>query len=183
MDGTNPVRQRLYEECARRGVGITVMKTLSAGQLLHDRSSPLGTPLTVAQCEHYALTRPAVVSVMIGCTSGDEVRQALLYHSLSREEKDYTSILAASRRYGATGACMYCNHCLPCPQQIDIAAVHKYYDLVKNLEEIPATIREHYLTSGAHASDCIECKDCEKRCPFGVTVSANMAKAAALFGQ
>jgi predicted aldo/keto reductase-like oxidoreductase len=180
--GINPVRQQLYETCAQGGVGITVMKTLSAGQLLDAKASPFGTPLTVAQCEHYALTRPGVVSVLIGCVSGEQVRQALKYEVLSEQEKDYTSVLAGSQRYTATGACMYCNHCLPCPQQIDIAAVHQYYDLAKNLIEIPATISEHYRLLHAHASDCIECGDCEERCPFGVTVADNMTKAAALFG-
>jgi predicted aldo/keto reductase-like oxidoreductase len=78
---------------------------------------------------------------------------------------------------------MYCNHCLPCPQQIDIATVHQYYDLAKNLSEIPATIVGHYQTLHAHASDCIECGDCEERCPFDVAVAENMVKAAALFGR
>ena len=186
LDGTNPVRQQLYAECARRGVGITVMKTLSAGQLLFAEASPFGAPLTVAQCEHYVLSRPGVVSALIGCVSGDEVRQALKYSTLSDEDKDYAAVLSASERtgvrYAPTGNCMYCNHCLPCPQEIDIAAVHKYYDLATNLSEIPATIREHYLTLHAHASDCIECGDCEENCPFGVNVTANMAKAATLFG-
>lgn len=181
--GLNPVRQQLYETCAQRGVGITVMKTLSAGQLLSVETSPFGAPLTVAQCEHYALTRPGVVSTLIGCASGEQVRQALEYETLSQQEKDYTAVLAASQRFAATGACMYCNHCLPCPQQIDIAAVHKYYNLAKNLDETPATIREHYLALHAHASDCIECGECEERCPFGVKVTENMVKTAHLFGK
>ncbi len=180
--GLNPIRQQLYETCAQRGVAITVMKTLSAGQLLFADASPLGAPLTVAQCEHYALTRPGVVSVLIGCVSGAQVRQALEYETLAAPEKDYTAVLAASRRYATTGACMYCNHCLPCPQEIDIAAVHQYYDLAKNLPEIPATIREHYLALHAHASDCIQCRACEERCPFGVAVIENMAQAANVFG-
>jgi uncharacterized protein len=180
--GINPVRQQLYETCAQRGVGITVMKTFAAGQLLNAESSPFGAPLTVAQCEHYALTRPGVASILIGCISSEQVNQALLYETLSAQEKDYTAVLSASQRYAATGACMYCNHCLPCPQEIDIAAVHKYYDLAKNLSEVPATIRDHYLTLHAHASDCIKCGDCEERCPFGVEVTQNMDRAEALFG-
>jgi hypothetical protein len=179
----NPSRQQLYEECARRGVGITVMKALSAGQLLFAEASPFGAALTVAQCEHYALTRPGVVSALIGCISDEQVRQALAYETLSDAEKDYTAVLAASQRYTVSGACMYCNHCLPCPQQIDIAAVHQYYDLASHLAEIPATIGDHYRLLHAHASDCIECGDCEERCPFGVPVAENMVKIAALFGQ
>ncbi len=180
--GINPSRQELYETCARLGVGITVMKTLGAGLLLGADSSPFGQPMTVAQCEHYALTRPAVASVLIGCVSSEQVHQALQYESLSAQEKDYTAVLNTSQRYSANGACMYCNHCLPCPQEIDIAAVHQYYDLARSLSEVPATVREHYLALHAHASDCIACGACEERCPFDVEVIQNMEKAAALFG-
>ena len=179
--GINPSRQQLYETCARLGVGITVMKTLGAGLLLNAESSPFGQPLTVAQCEHYALTRPGVASVLIGCVSSEQVNQALQYEALSVQEKDYTAVLNTSQRYSANGACMYCNHCLPCPQEIDIAAVHQYYDLARSLSEVPATIREHYLALHAHASDCIACGACEERCPFGVEVIQNMEKASALF--
>ncbi|HPR34510.1 MAG TPA: aldo/keto reductase [Anaerolineaceae bacterium] len=180
--GINPSRQELYETCARLGVGITVMKTLGAGLLLGADSSPFGQPMTVAQCEHYALTRPAVASVLIGCVSSEQVHQALQYESLSAQEKDYTAVLNTSQRYSANGACMYCNHCLPCPQEIDIAAVHQYYDLARSLSEVPATVREHYLALHAHASDCIACGACEERCPFDVEVIQNMEKARALFG-
>jgi len=180
--GINPSRQQLYETCARLGVGITVMKTLGAGLLLGADSSPFGQPMTVAQCEHYALTRPGVASVLIGCVSGEQVREALQYEVLSAQEKDYTAVLNTSQRYSANGACMYCNHCLPCPQEIDIAAVHQYYDLARSLSEVPATIREHYLALHAHASDCIQCGACEERCPFGVEVIQNTEKASALFG-
>jgi len=180
--GINPICQLLYETCARLGVGITVMKTLAAGLLLNAETSPFGQPLTVAQCEHYALTRPGVASVLIGCASSEQVNQALQYEALSTQEKDYTEVLNTSQRYLANGVCMYCNHCLPCPQEIDIAAVHQYYDLARNLSEVPATIREHYLTLHAHASDCIACGACEGRCPFGVEVIQNMEKASVLFG-
>ena len=180
--GINPSRQELYETCARLGVGITVMKTLGAGLRLGADSSPFGQPMTVAQCEHYALTRPAVASVLIGCVSSEQVHQALQYESLSAQEKDYTAVLNTSQRYSANGACMYCNHCLPCPQEIDIAAVHQYYDLARSLSEVPATVREHYLALHAHASDCIACGACEERCPFDVEVIQNMEKARALFG-
>ena len=180
--GINPSRQQLYETCARLGVGITVMKTLGAGLLLGADPSPFGQPMTVAQCEHYALTRPGVASVLIGCVSSEQVNQALEYEVLSAQEKDYTAVLNTSQRYVANGACMYCNHCLPCPQEIDIAAVHQYYDLARNLSEVPATIREHYLALHAHASDCIACGACEERCPFDVEVIQNMEKASALFG-
>ena len=65
----NGQRAQLYAECERLGVGITVMKSLGAGTLLSDASSPFGRAFTVPQLMHYALTRPAVASVLAGATT------------------------------------------------------------------------------------------------------------------
>ena len=66
---------------------------------------------------------------------------------------------------------------------IDIAAVNKYLDIAKlNEKEIPPSIRSHYTALAHTGGDCINCKSCEKRCPFGVEIAANMAKAKELFG-
>ena len=49
-------------------------------------------------------------------------------------------------------------------------------------DEVPPTLRAHYLAlAGAHAEECIGCRACEERCPFGVPIADRMQKAAALF--
>lgn len=60
--------------------------------------------------------------------------------------------------------------------------VNKYYDLAVMHEEIPATVREHYLALEHAADECIGCKSCESRCPFGVKIAERMEKTTALFG-
>lgn len=182
MTGMNPVRAELYRLCEQRGVGITVMKSLGAGKLISPEHTPFCKPLTVAQCIHYALTRPAVVSALVGCCSAAQVREAVGYLELSDAERDYAPIVG-SRRNDFKGNCVYCNHCRPCPAGIDIAAVNKYLDIAK-LEEstIPPSIAQHYRALEHTASQCIGCGSCEKRCPFGVPVIENMKLAARLFG-
>ena len=91
--GLDPVRAELYRLCEQRGVGITVMKALGAGKLISREHTPFAQPMTVAQCIHYALTRPAVAAVMLGCQSGLEVRQAMEYFAASEEERDYSHVL------------------------------------------------------------------------------------------
>lgn len=66
------------------------MKTLGAGKLISKEHTPFEKPLSVAQCIHYALTRPAVASTLIGCQTGGEVKEAVRYLDLSDEERDYT---------------------------------------------------------------------------------------------
>lgn len=181
MTGMNPVRAELYRLCEQRGVGITVMKSLGAGKLISPEHTPFCKPLTVAQCIHYALTRPAVVSALVGCCSAAQVLEAVGYLELSDAERDYAPIVG-SRRNDFKGNCVYCNHCRPCPAGIDIAAVNKYLDIAK-LEEstIPPSIAQHYRALEHTASQCIGCGSCEKRCPFGVPVIENMKLAARLF--
>jgi len=78
---------------------------------------------------------------------------------------------------------MYCGHCAPCPNEIDVATVTKFLNLARAQGEVPETVREHYAALSAHAGDCVECGLCEQRCPFGVSVRKNMQKAKKLFGK
>jgi len=175
-------RAALYQLCEQKGIAITVMKTLGAGKLLSAKQTPFSKPLTVAQCIHYALTRPAVVSALIGCASQEEVQEAAAYFEKSDAEKDYSSVLS-DYQGDFRGSCVYCNHCLPCPSEINIAGVHKYLDIaLLDAANIPASVTDNYRTLERHASDCVNCGSCEDRCPFSVPVMKNMEKAAKLLG-
>jgi len=173
-------RAALYQFCERQGVAITVMKTLGAGKLISPEQTPFAKPLTVAQCIHYALTRPAVVSTLIGCRSREDVLEAVAYLDKSDGERDYSAVLRDFQG-DFKGHCVYCNHCLPCPFGINIANVHKYLDIaVLDEANVPPSIVSHYRSMDRHASDCSACGSCEERCPFSVPVVANMKKAVAL---
>ena len=180
----NGQRAQLYAECERLGVGITVMKSLGAGTLLSDASSPFGRAFTVPQLMHYALTRPAVASVLAGATTPEQVRAAAAYECTGAQERDYAGVLMNAPRFSLTGRCMYCNHCLPCPKHIDVAQVNKYLDLAfAQKDNVPESVREHYLTLDHTAGECVECGACEKRCPFAVPVRSRMNQAKKLFGR
>lgn len=175
-------RAELYRACEERGVAITVMKSLAMGTLLSCERSPLGVAMTEAQCINYALTRPAVAAVMVGMQSPSEVRSAVEYYMLTEEERDHTPVLSSLEMFNASGRCMYCNHCLPCPSMIDIAAVNKYLDLVELDGRAADSVSAHYFTLTNNASDCIGCAVCEERCPFNVKVTQRMKRATEIFG-
>ncbi len=177
----DPARAELYRACEERGVAITVMKSLAMGTLLSQVRSPLGIALTEAQCLHYALSRPAVAAVMVGMQRACEVAEAVKYYDLPEQERDSGRILGTLGMFNSQGRCMYCNHCLPCPAEIDIAAVNKYLDLVELDGKPAASVKEHYLALGNTASACLGCGACEERCPFGVSVTQRMARAVDVF--
>ncbi len=181
--GIDPERAQLYRLCEEKNVGMTVMKGFFGGRLFDAKTSPFGTALTPLQCIHYALTRPGVSSVLCGYDTKEQVDQAISYETASEEEKDYASVLAAAPLHSYTGQCTYCGHCRPCPVNIDIAMVNKFYDLAVQQPSVPESVQAHYEALGTGASACVGCRSCEERCPFGVKVADRMSAAAELFGR
>lgn len=183
LGGIDPVRAELYRSCERNEIGLTVMKGYAGGRLFKKETSPFGVALTPVQCIHYALTRPGVTSIMAGFDTVDHVKDAVFYEKAAEEEKDFASVIANAPFHSYSGQCTYCGHCQPCPSEINIAVVNKYADLAAMQDSTPASVKEHYLSLNAHASDCIQCGNCEERCPFGVEIIEKMKETASLFGR
>lgn len=178
----DPEREGLYELCERTGVGIDVMKVYGGGDLLSGENSPFGRALTPVQAIEYALMRPAVAAVMVGCRSREEMDAALAWCDAPSARRDYAQVLAGLEKFSWQGHCMYCGHCAPCSAHIDIAAVNKFYNLTEAQGTVPETVREHYRALTHHAAECIGCGACESRCPFGVAIVDSMRRAAERFG-
>lgn len=170
--GSVDERTAVCRRCEAAGVGISVMKPFSGGQLLDKKLSPFGQALTIWQCVQYALDRPGVLTVLPGMSTPEQVKDIVRFFDLPQEEKDY-SVIGSFKPADAVGKCVYCNHCRPCPMGIDIGLVNKYYDLAKNGDNMA---KEHYLGLDKHAQDCVRCGHCDSRCPFGVKQSDRMSQ-------
>ena len=180
--GIDPERAEFYRLCEEKEVGITVMKGFFGGALLDEKRSPFGVAFTPKQCIHYALTRPGVSSVLCGYDTKGQVDEAVAYETAEDDEKDYASVIASAPMHSYMGQCTYCGHCKPCPMDIDIAMVNKFYDLATTQPTVPESVKAHYEALGITAASCVGCQSCESRCPFGVKIAERMAKAAELFG-
>ena len=177
--GETDERAEIYKRCQKEGIGISVMKPFSAGQLLDEKTSPFKKALTVHQCLKYVLDKPGVVVALPGAKSVAEVEELLSYYDKSEEELDY-SIISSFEKVKMQGKCVYCNHCKPCPMGIDVGLVNKYYDLSLAGDEMA---KQHYLTLEKKAGDCISCGHCDSRCPFEVHQSEKMQKILEYFGE
>jgi predicted aldo/keto reductase-like oxidoreductase len=176
-------RSELYKTCEKLNVPITVMKTLGGGKLLSKEHTPFEKPLTINQCIHYALTRPAVASVLLGCQNRKQIEAAVSYLTAVPDDLNYTEAISGMNK-NFKGSCVYCNHCLPCPAGINIAEVTKYLDIaVMDSSAVAKGVGQHYKALSAHGGDCMGCGNCESKCPFGVRIIENMGKAAVIFGK
>ena len=175
--GGRDERAALYRRCAAEGVGISVMKAFSGGQLLDAAVSPFGQALTPWQCIQYALDRPGVLTVLPGMRSSRDAEQILGFFDATERQKDY-SVLGTFAPAEADGKCVYCNHCQPCPAGLDIGLINKYSDLAAAGDGLA---RQHYLSLELKADDCIQCGHCDSRCPFHVRQSRKMQQIAEYF--
>ena len=156
---------------------MSVMKPFSGGQLLDAKQSPFGKALTQYQCIQYCLDKPGVLTVLPGASDSEEVKKLLDFCNAAEEDRDY-SVIGSFAPPQASGKCVYCNHCKPCPIGIDIGLVNKYYDLARMGD---ALAKEHYRSLELNASNCVGCSHCDSRCPFGVAQSDRMQEITAFF--
>lgn len=177
--GSTGDRLTLYRRCEKEGVGISVMKPFNAGQLLDARQSPFHQALTTSQCIQYALDKPGVLTVLGGPGNIAQLDEILHYLDATDDERDY-SVIASFTPAEADGKCVYCKHCHPCPAGLDIGLINKYYDLARQGDILA---KDHYLTLGKTAADCIGCGHCNSRCPFHVKQQQRMQEIKAYFGK
>ncbi|KPK85718.1 MAG: hypothetical protein AMJ81_02995 [Phycisphaerae bacterium SM23_33] len=170
-----PGRKQLYHACAAQGVGLIAMKPFAGGSLLQNGTA---VPPTPVQCLSYALSQPAVATVVPGVKDPSELEAALAYLDASEQERDFSAVVGRFQR-DTQGRCVYCNHCLPCPAGIDVGKTIRLSDSARH--GVSAALAEEYAALPAGASACLECGDCMERCPFQVDVISKMRQAARVF--
>jgi len=164
----------LCQACVEQNVGLVAMKPYYGGRLLFTGGKLTG--ITPSQCLAYVLSQPVSTTVP-GVRNAEELRATLYYLEATDAEKDYSQIKDI-RSYLA-GQCVYCEHCHPCPQKINIARTIWLVDQTQ--EGITRELRSAYSKRRTKASECSECGVCMERCPFDVDVISKMRKAAELF--
>ncbi len=87
------------------------MKAYGGGRLTGVKLiPPFGKAMTPVQCIEYALTRPAVASVMVGCKSCDEMQAAINWCNATKEEKRlHPGYGRYGKKFSWQGHCMYCD--------------------------------------------------------------------------
>lgn len=167
--------RKLYQACVDHSVSLVAMKPYHGGTILSVNGQPSG--ITPAQCLHYVFSLPVSTAVP-GPRNLAEWQATLRYQEASDEEKDYRPVLDTLHDRLA-GQCVYCHHCLPCPEGIEVGWVIWHVDQARggDLDQL----REWYSRFPVKASACVECGICLERCPFDVDIMAKIQKAVELF--
>ncbi len=188
-----PGFKELLKTCDELDVAVVAMKPFAGGKLLQKNRTvslakyqtgikgfkkKIPKSITPIQCLHYALSQDSVSTVVPGVKNVEELEASLEYLNVSNKEKDFSEILTYFDKY-ITGECVYCNHCLPCPSDIDIGETIRIIELAEfNKTE---DLQKRYNTLDVLADNCTKCRICMDRCPFEVDVISKMQIALELF--
>jgi len=76
--------------------------------------------------------------------------------------------------------CTGCNYCMPCPAEVNIPECfklmnyHRVYNLTEYSKEAYAQIGETPWVKGKRADACIECGQCESKCPQKIRIISQL---------
>lgn len=162
----------LIRKCKEKNIGFIDMKPLAGGAI---ENGTLGL--------RFVCSNPDISVVIPGMAEEKEIEENLKACEndapLTKEELDQ---MEEVRQMLGTTFCRRCNYCAPCTVGISIPNVFVYAGYLEryNLE---GWARERYASLTAKASDCIECGECEGRCPYHLPIREMLKKCAAEFGE
>lgn len=141
--------------CEDLGVGFIAMKGMSGG-LITDARLP------------FAFLRQFKGVVPIwGIQKEEELNQFVELEKAPPRLEELSSLIDRDRKELAGDFCRSCGYCLPCPVDIDIPQAARMSLLLGRAPWEPFTSQE-WRDKMEKVDDCIQCKQCSSRCPYGL---------------
>ena len=183
---------------AGKGLAVVIMEPLRGGQLTNKVPPPVVDLWQSASVQRtpadWALqwiwNHPEVSLVLSGMSTMQHVIENLDYADrsgaamLSGEELNLVNEIRQEYRRLVPVPCTNCKYCLPCPNGVEIAEIFEYYNDA-HIYDNPRPPRYHYqnLSKDKLASNCVECFECEEKCPQDIPIVEYLKQAHALLGE
>jgi len=177
-------KQELLPLAQEMDVGVLAMKPLDGGFLAVPREAAQlrvadRATSTVEAALRFALSNPAVATVLVGMVSVAEVEEDVPMGFVPQKMplEDRTALQARARGTLYT-FCQGCGYCLPqCPEDIDIPRIFKLQVLLEQYrmkEYARVTYREVFRQQ---VEKCTGCESCMERCPSQLDIPELLRKA------
>ena len=162
----------LIAACQEKNIGFIDMKPM-AGGAIEDKNLAL----------RYVLSNPAVTVAIPGMAAEEELEQNIAASSntapLTEEE---LKACEQVRAVLGNDFCRRCNYCAPCTAGISIPNVFLFAGYLERYG-LADWARQRYNALEVKADACVECGECESRCPYHLPIREKMKKIAGEFSQ
>ena len=180
-----------------RGIGIVVMGPVGGGRL--GATSQVLTSIVpgIARVPELALrfvmSNPHVSLALSGMSTMEQVEENLAVAGdpspLSAADKAAIDAHLINMKKMADLYCSGCGYCLPCPHEVAIPSIFGHFNMgrVYGLWDIARNgyhgIGRHPWSKGAKADACVNCGQCEEKCPQHLPIRQQLAEALTALGQ
>jgi len=186
MDVENQAGTKGVQYAASKGLAVVVMEGILGGRLAT-------APVTVQQlwdsaprersAADWALqwlwSQPEVSVVLSGMSTLEQVQQNLASADRARVGSltaDELALIARVRdAYNALCPipCTACEYCMPCPNGVNIPRNFRMYNegIMYYTAEKARQGYSRWAEESEHASACIQCRECEEKCPQEIEIS------------
>ncbi|MDY5663133.1 MAG: aldo/keto reductase [Blautia sp.] len=164
--------EKLIAKCREKNIGFIDMKPLAGGAIEN-----------AALALRFVCSNPGITVVIPGMAETSELEENVKACSdtspITAQEKEEMDKI---RQTLGTDFCRRCNYCAPCSVGINIPSVFLFAGYLERYN-LADWARDRYSTLPVKASACIECGECETRCPYHLPIRQKMKKCAEEFGK
>jgi hypothetical protein len=182
---------------ASKGLAVVVMEPLLGGKLVsppepiqeiwaraENERSPVGWAL------QWLWDQPEVSVVLSGMTEMSHVVENVECAERSGvgllTPQEHELIAEAREKYEELCPipCTSCGYCMPCPNGVDIPANFSHYNdgVTYNNPDLARTTYQ-WIDEEARADHCIQCRECEDKCPQSIEISEWMPRVHAVLAE
>lgn len=155
----------LFNRAKELNMGTIVMKPIAGGAITEGELSL-----------KYILNKIFIDSAIPGMDTKEIIdKNVAIGNNLTALSIDeFNKIDSISQKLGEN-FCRRCGYCLPCPQGIDIPTQF-IFEAYLNKYQIPQWANDRYASLSVDAGDCIQCGQCEDKCPYNLPIIEMLKK-------
>ncbi len=189
MDTDNQSGTAGLQHAVSKGLAVIVMEPLLGGRLakppkdvkrIFEEYQVKRSPAKWAL--QWVWDQPGVTSVLSGMSSIEQLKEnlqaadTLSTQPLSNDDLKLIERVRSEFLKRAAVPCTKCGYCLPCPQGVNIPGILELYNNGVIYDDMAASrfVYGRFFQEGERAGACIQCGECEQKCPQGIEVSKLM---------
>jgi len=198
MDVNNQAGTQGLQYAADKGLAVVIMEPILGGRLVDPPQPILDLWNTAAKKRtpadwalQWIWNQPEVSVVLSGMSTMEQVEGNVAsahvsgVNTLTKVELALVEQVRARYQELCPIPCTQCGYCMPCPNGVNIPRNLELYNGGKIYDK-PGAARESYnvwLPENERASACLDCDECEDKCPQSIPISEWMPRIHQVLGE